>query len=90
MKVESEVDPHRAAQLASDLRGIITAAEPALEADELQTLSEVAEFVEDAGCIKTGEKRMWSELTGQEYRVTRWVEVGDGKIMALSKQGVED
>jgi hypothetical protein len=36
--------------------------------------------------IETGEKICRSELTSTVYRVTRWVELGDGKIVALHKE----
>lgn len=89
MKVETVVDSARTAQLVSDLRGVTHTAEPALEADELQILSEVAEFLEDVACIETGEQYMESPMTKKTYRVTRWVDGGEGQIMALAKEEVD-
>jgi len=39
--------------------------------------------------IKTGERYAKSELTGQWYRVTAWVERGETKIVAVEKDEVE-
>jgi hypothetical protein len=89
MKVETMVDATRAAQLVSDLRGVSRAAEPALEADELQTLSEVAEFLEETACIETGECYQESPITEKTYRVTRWIDAGDGQVVALAKEEVD-
>ena len=36
--------------------------------------------------IETGEMVMYSRLTDTYYRVTKWVEQGDGKFIALQKQ----
>lgn len=89
MNVDTSVDATRAAQLVSDLRGVTHTAEAALQPEELQTLSEVAEFLKDAANIETGEQYMESELTEKTYRVTRWIDAGDGQIVALSKHEVE-
>jgi len=35
---------------------------------------------------ETGEERMESPATGNRYIVTRWVDLGGGKIRALSKR----
>lgn len=40
--------------------------------------------------IETGERFMESELTGETYRVTRWVERGEGKVISLQKEPVEN
>lgn len=40
--------------------------------------------------VKDGERYAQSELTGQWYRVTRWVEKGDGKIRALQKEEIDE
>ena len=40
--------------------------------------------------IETGEKIMQSPLTGNTYKVTKWVDKGDGKFVALEKELVED
>lgn len=39
--------------------------------------------------IQTGERISHSEMTGKTYRVTKWVEKGEGKIVALQKEEVE-
>lgn len=90
MKVESDVDVDRADHLVRDLEGLVTMAEPALEPEELDTLNEAIEFIEDVGGIQTGERYMESEMTDTTYRVTRWVELGDGQVMALSKTEVTE
>jgi len=36
--------------------------------------------------IETGEMGMYSRLTDTYYRVTKWVEQGDGRFIALEKQ----
>lgn len=89
MKIETAVDATRAAQLVSDLRGVSRAAEPALEASEIQTLSEVADFLEQVACIKTGEQIMESPVTETKYRVTRWIDAGDGQVIALAKEEID-
>lgn len=38
--------------------------------------------------IETGEKILTSPITGHRYRVTRWVNKGDGKFVALEKQRI--
>lgn len=88
MKVETMVDATRSAQLIEDLRGVAHTAEPALEPDELQTLHEVAGFLEDTACIETGERIMESPTTENVYRVTRWIDVGDGQVVALAKEEI--
>lgn len=40
--------------------------------------------------IETGERYMESPLTGDTYRVTKWVPKGDGKIVALEKELVKE
>jgi hypothetical protein len=89
MNVDTVVDATRAAQLVSELRGVSRTAEPALEASELETLSEVADFIEEAACIDTGERIMESPVTDTKYRVTRWIEAGDEQVVALAKEEVE-
>lgn len=39
---------------------------------------------------ETGERIMESELTDRRYRVTRWIDKGDGKFVALEKEEIED
>lgn len=90
MNVDTVVDATRAAQLVSDLRALSRNAEPALEPDELRTLSEAAEFLEDAACIETGEEIMESPVTEAKYRVTRWIDAGDGQVVALAKEEIEE
>lgn len=89
MKVETVVDADRADQLVSDVHAVVTAAEPALEDDELETLSEVVEFIEDVACIETGERIMESPITEKKYRVTRWIDAGEGQVVALAKEELE-
>lgn len=40
--------------------------------------------------IEYGERIIESPLTDAKYRVTRWVEKGDGKIDALKKEKIDD
>ncbi len=40
--------------------------------------------------IETGEKILESPLTGNTYRVTKWVDQGDGKFISIEKELVED
>lgn len=40
--------------------------------------------------IETGERIACSELTGRRYRVTKWVDLGDGKIVSLHKELIDD
>jgi hypothetical protein len=89
MKVESDIDATRAAQLVNDLRGVSRRAERALEADELRTLNQVANFLESAACIETGERIMESPATGTTYRVTRWIDAGGGQVVALAKEEID-
>lgn len=42
------------------------------------------------GDIQTGEKILESPITGNLYRVTKWVERGEGKFIALEKSTVID
>jgi hypothetical protein len=36
--------------------------------------------------VESGERIVESPLTGTTYRVTKWVEKGDGRIVALEKE----
>lgn len=90
MKVETLVDATRADQLLTDLRRVTRYAEPALEDEELQTLSEVADWIENTACIETGECIKESPTTEKTYRVTRWIDAGDGQVIALSKEEIDD
>lgn len=40
--------------------------------------------------IKTGKIIMQSPLTGIVYRVTKWRELGDSKVVALEKEPLPD
>jgi sugar lactone lactonase YvrE len=40
--------------------------------------------------IEEGERFAQSPITGATYRVTRWVEVGDGRIVAIEKERIEE
>lgn len=90
MKVESMIDVDRADQIVREIEGLVTMAEPALEADELETLNDAMDFIEDAAGIQTGEKLMDSPTTGTTYRVTRWVDAGEGQVVALAKTEADD
>lgn len=89
MQIETELDPNRADNLVGSLRRVAHLAEPALEEEELQAVEEAAEFIEEAACIRTGEQLMQSPMTETTYRVTRWIDAGDGNVIALSKEEVE-
>lgn len=38
----------------------------------------------------TPERYMKSPITGKTYRVTEWLDKGDGKFVALEKEAIED
>lgn len=40
--------------------------------------------------VVEGERLMESPITGDVYRVTRWIEAGDGRAIALEKEPVEE
>lgn len=40
--------------------------------------------------VETGEIIATSQTTGNRYRVTKWVDHGDGKITALHKELIEE
>lgn len=40
--------------------------------------------------VETGEKILESPLTGNKYRVTKWVDQGDGQFIAIEKELVQD
>ena len=40
--------------------------------------------------IETGEMVMHSQLTGETYRVTKWVDKGDGNYVSLYKEPIDD
>lgn len=40
------------------------------------------------GTIETGERYARSPMTGNFYRVTKWRDLGDGKIKALEKEEI--
>jgi len=66
--VTSEIDAQRAAQIADRLRGIATAAEPALESAELVFLDKTADFLDDAAGVERGERVMQSSATAASRR----------------------
>lgn len=43
----------------------------------------------DALVVK-GDRVMESPATGEKYRVTKWVDLGDGKVTALEKEPIEE
>ena len=90
MNVETTVDPNDADRLVTDLHRVLRDAEPALTDTERETLEATIEWIEDAACIETGERLMDNPATDMTYRVTRWIDAGDGNVIALSKQEVED
>lgn len=51
-------------------------------------MSALGDYSEDE--IEEGEKYLRSPMTGQWYRVTRWVDKGDGKFVAISKDEVDE
>jgi len=40
--------------------------------------------------IETGERISRSPMTGTWYKVTKWVDLGDGKLKALEKEELPD
>ena len=44
----------------------------------------------DPSDVETGEKYLESPLTGNTYRVTKWVDKGEGKFIAIEKELVDD
>jgi hypothetical protein len=40
--------------------------------------------------IEEGERYAQSPITGATYRVTRWIEDADGRIVALDKERIEE
>lgn len=38
----------------------------------------------------TEERYMKSPITGKTYLVTKWIDKGDGKFVALEKEAIED
>jgi len=88
--VSSEIDAQHAARLASRLRGIVMEAEPALEPDEMGVLDEAADFLDDAAGVEYGKRLKQSPATGDRFVVRKWIDCGDGKIIALAKEPLED
>jgi hypothetical protein len=88
MNIETELDASHAAALLEELTGVIHTAEPGLTDDEVGTLVEVAEWIEDVANVETGEKLVESPATGETYKATQWIERDDGRILALEKQPV--
>jgi hypothetical protein len=82
----TEIDPRHAARLADRLRSLITKAEPALQKDELETLSQTASFLDDAAGVERGERVMERPTTGKTYVVHRWIELGDAGVIALESE----
>ena len=84
--VTSEIDARHAARLAQRLRRVVMDAEPALEPDEMGFLGEAADFLDDAAGVERGMRLRQSPTTGEMYIVRKWIDLGDGKIIALEKE----
>lgn len=62
------------------------------ESERCQECKAEMRFHEQGYCpyeIETGERITESPLTGETYRVTRWVEPQEDRIIALQKEPVE-
>jgi hypothetical protein len=88
--VTSQIDALHAAHLAERLRSVVTRAEPALEPDELETLTETAAYLDETAGVQRCERRMQSPATGETYVVHKWIDLGDGCVTALAKEPAED
>ena len=88
--VSAEIDVQHAAQLAERLRGIAMDAEPALEPDEMGLLGEAADFLDDAAGVERGMQLKQSSVTGEIFVVRKWIDLGDGQIIALEKEPADD
>jgi hypothetical protein len=88
--VSSEIDAREATRLADRLRDVVREAEPALEPDEMNVLDEAANFLDDAAGVKYGTRFKQSPLTSQTYVVRKWIDLGDGKTIALEKESAGD
>lgn len=40
-------------------------------------------------CLSTGEKIMESPVTGTTYRVTKWIDKGEGRCVAVQKEEID-
>jgi len=50
-------------------------------------------FTEDGyhpDLVETGERIMESPVTDTTYRVTKWVDKGDGRVVALEKEAIDE
>jgi len=67
---------------------VTTACQIAMSDDKINT----DDLIEghDPSDVETGEKYLESPLTGNKYRVTKWVDQGDGKFIAIEKELVND
>ena len=88
--VTAEVDAREAARLADRLRGVVMVAEPVLEPEEMGVLDEAASFLDDAAGFERGMQLKQSPLSGEIYIVEKWIELDDGKVIALEKGPAED
>jgi hypothetical protein len=86
--VVAEIDARHAARLALRLRGIATKGEPALEPDQSGLLKEAADFLEDAAGVERGKQVKQSTVTGEVFVVRKWIDRGDGQVVALTKEPV--
>jgi hypothetical protein len=59
---------------------------------DLLTPEERKEAAEEAlECLVVeGERVMQSAVTDEAYRVTKWIDLGDGKVTAIEKEPVEE
>jgi len=59
-----------------------------LENQAVEELHTREQFCDD--CLQTGEIITQSELTDCWYRVTKWIDKGDGKILSLVKEEIDE
>jgi len=84
--VTAEIDAQNAARLAERLRSIVMEAEPALRPDEMGYLKTAANLLDDAAGVERGKQLKESPVTGETYVVRKWIDLGEGKIIALAKE----
>jgi len=84
--VTAQIDARHAARLADRLRRIATEAEAALESGEMGYLDQAADFLEDAAGVERGKQVKQSTVTGEVYVVSKWINRGDGQVVALTKE----
>jgi hypothetical protein len=84
------IDPERADNVARRLQHLAHSAEAALEPDELEAVDEAVTLIEEYAGIQHGDRIMNSRLSGHTYRVTRWVELDEDRMIALEKEVIDD